>query len=213
MWRRNFRSISVLAGIAAGFLGVGLLFAEQLGREEGGSPGRARYSAAGFRLRFLGFGDAVRQVPFLRGGGGQQCGRGGVADARGGGDVLVLGPRPEGAGEHGLGGSSCFRVAVTPLSGAVRLRPGVHQLYLAAEGSSGGGSRHARLCEPPGGRRPGVRGGRGRDDVDADGRAVHHPGEHRAGEENASGRFRRGRARAFPCGRHGVQKRNIVPGT
>ncbi|WP_417001782.1 EamA family transporter [Akkermansia sp.] len=39
MWRRNFRSISVLAGIAAGFLGVGLLFAEQLGREEGGGQG------------------------------------------------------------------------------------------------------------------------------------------------------------------------------
>ena len=60
-----------------------------------------------------------------------------------------------------------YTSAVTPLSGAVRLRPGVHQLYLAAEGSSGGGSRDARLCEPPGGRRPGVRGGRGRDDVGA----------------------------------------------
>lgn len=39
MWRRNFRSFSVLAGIAAGFLGVGLLFAEQLGQEEGGGQG------------------------------------------------------------------------------------------------------------------------------------------------------------------------------
>lgn len=39
MWRRNFRSISSLAGIGAGFVGVGLLFAEQLLQEEGGGQG------------------------------------------------------------------------------------------------------------------------------------------------------------------------------
>lgn len=39
MWRRNFRSIFSLAGISAGFVGVGLLFAEQLLQEEGGGQG------------------------------------------------------------------------------------------------------------------------------------------------------------------------------
>lgn len=39
MWRRNFRSVSALAGMGAGFLGVGLLFAEQALLEEGGGQG------------------------------------------------------------------------------------------------------------------------------------------------------------------------------
>lgn len=39
MWRRNFRSVSVPAGMAAGFLGVALLFAEQFGQEGGGGQG------------------------------------------------------------------------------------------------------------------------------------------------------------------------------
>lgn len=39
MWRRNFRHVSVPAGMAAGFLGVALLFAEQFGREGWGGQG------------------------------------------------------------------------------------------------------------------------------------------------------------------------------
>lgn len=39
MWRRNFRSLFVPAGMAAGFLGVALLFAEQVGQEGGGGQG------------------------------------------------------------------------------------------------------------------------------------------------------------------------------
>ncbi|MBT8777968.1 EamA family transporter [Akkermansia muciniphila] len=49
MWRRNFRSVSALAGMGAGFLGVGLLFAEQAFQEEGGGQG-----AQGILLLVLG---------------------------------------------------------------------------------------------------------------------------------------------------------------
>ncbi|MDR2882648.1 MAG: EamA family transporter [Alistipes sp.] len=44
MWRRNFRNPAVVAGVAAGFLGVGMLYAEQFlaeGGAGGGTPGSA----------------------------------------------------------------------------------------------------------------------------------------------------------------------------
>lgn len=49
MWRRNFRNVYALAGMAAGFAGVALLFAEQVVREEGAGQG-----AQGVLLLLLG---------------------------------------------------------------------------------------------------------------------------------------------------------------
>lgn len=212
MWRRNFRSISVFAGIAAGFLGVGLLFAEQLGREEGGGQG-----AHGILLLVFGCVSWALGTLYAK---YRSCAEEAVNNVGGAAwQMLAAGvmfwcwalvrKEPENMDWEEVPASAWLSLLYLVLFGSVL----AYTSYIwLLEGSSGGGSRHARLCEPPGGRRPGVCGGRGRDDVGADGRAVRHPGEHRAGEENASGRFRRERARAFPCGRHGVQKGNIVPG-
>ena len=178
MWKTNFKLPAVSIGIVTGFLGVGLLFLEQL--FHGGKNvhheygvvllvvGRISWALGTLYAKYKS--SSEEEVNDFAGAAWQMLFAGGMFWV-----CSFLGRETR---CRQLGSDSVRRMAFPGLFDPVRFHPCLYQLHLAPQGAPGNGSRHPCLRKPACGGGSGYDARRGGDKLDSNNGSLHHPFQH-----------------------------------